>query len=485
MIYARWPYHEAPVRSVSWFSCFLVLPSAESPGPLQPVSQSASQPDSTSVSQLVSQSRDVVVAPDNAAGRSGLGKGMTTRMTTTTTTMAGPSDARPANRDEASSETLETELADSLRDLQEVVEADPLNSELQRARYDVYLALCSCQADLGRDVRSGVYVMKMTGISGSVKRKRVDGADAVDAVDDVGDRINAMHAKNLYSRRRYAPDFLRLASQYPVLKPHLVVRPEAGRGPARKTPRATYNFKSWEACRDLAAVLFEHDFGVRSWTVPKPHLVPPLANRLNYLCYVHDLLESDGRDMNGSTTGSGRIRILDVGCGANLVYPLLAASYFGWASVGCDVNEAALRHAARLRDANPDIAPLMVLRHAAGLHVLEDEEEAFDAIVCNPPFFDRDAGETAGGNPRTEYGGTEAELWCAGGEEAFVVGMIRESTLYRGRHVWFSSMCGKKKTLKDAKAELARLDEAVEGVTYRIHTLQQGSTTRWVIAWRW
>ena len=418
---------------------------------------------------------------------------------------------RTNNEDsDANSEALVLELADSLRDLQDVVEADPLNPELQRARYDVYVALCSCQAAGAElDMQAGVYFSKMAGMTFPVERKHdtcthtADVAGVADAVDagatvDTGDRVNAMNTKNLYSRRRYAPDFLKLANRYPLLRRHLV----AGRGKRERegeeegegeTPPATYNFKSWEACRDLAAVLFEHDFGVRSWTVPKPHLVPPLANRLNYLCYIHDLLESDGRNMSSPTTDAGRIRILDVGCGANLVYPLLAAAYFGWASVGCDVNEAALHHAARLRDANPDIAPLMMLRHAAGVDVLEDE--IVDAMVCNPPFFDGAAGEAAGRNPRTDYGGTEAEMWCAGGEAAFVVGLIRDSKLYRDRCVWFSSMCGKKKTLKDAKAELARLDKEAEdsegeegmgnGVSYRVCTLEQGSTTRWVIAWRW
>ncbi len=394
------------------------------------------------------------------------------------------------------SEALALELAASLRDLQEVVEADPLNPELQRARYDVFLALCSCRAAGTRQrVRPGVYFARMAGATDHVKRKRGGGAAAADPCEvvdagsmaDTGDRINAMNPKNMYSRRRYAPDFLKLANLYPVLSQHLA----PGRG---ETPTTSYNFKSWEACRDLAAVLFEHDFGVRSWTIPKPHLVPPLPNRLNYLCYIHDLLEADGRTMGSLSVDASPIRILDVGCGANLVYPLLAAAYFGWGSVGCDINEAALRHAAGLRDANPAIAPLMVLRHTAGLRVLEDE--TVDAMVCNPPFFDSDAGEPAGRNPRTDYGGTEAEMWCAGGEEAFVVGMIRDSKLYKDRCTWFSSMCGKKKTLKDARAELARLAEegrekevtedcgAGSGVTHRVCILEQGSTTRWVIAWR-
>ena len=405
---------------------------------------------------------------------------------------------------------LVRELAASLQDLDEVVAADPLNAELQQARYDVYEALRSSEAAgaLGH-VRTGVYFTKLANVDTGVrfaKRKRSDGenekehrgSDAdkngenTQEDNDDSDRINAMNTKNLYSRREFVPDFIELAKQYPVLRKHL-----QGQGMTRK-----YNFKSWEACRDLVAVQFEHDFGVRSWTVPAPHLVPPLANRLNYLCYIHDLLEMDGL-IPGRVISADRargIRILDVGCGANLVYPLLAAAYFQWSSIGCDVNEAALRHAAKVRDANPHIAPLIILRHLGWLDALR--EEHVDAMVCNPPFFDQDAGELAGQNPRTDYGGTRVEMWCSGGEEAFVVNLIRESQRYKDRCLWFSSMCGKKRTLKDAKAELEKLrnqdhkagedkkeeqaeHDGVRSVTYRVRTLEQGSTTRWVVAWSW
>ena len=334
--------------------------------------------------------------------------------------------------------------------------------------------------------------------------------------DSSGKNTSAMHAKNMYSRPEYTPDFAELARQYPVLRKHLQDR--------------GYNFTSWEACRDLVAVQFHHDLGVKGWTVPRPHLIPPLANRLNYLCYVHDLLERDGR--LGDTR---RVQILDVGCGANMVYPLLAAAYFRWRCFGCDVNREALLHAATIREKNMDIGFLIVLLEASGLSALkrvrkcaekvshgpsgatdtvglvgplrsgplvadlhthsanEDDRkfdiEYVDAVVCNPPFFDSDVGEAAGQNPRTDYGGTEQEMWCPGGEEAFVVALIRESKSHRDRCGWFSAMVGKKKTLKAAKAALAELEEEEEGgdhgVTFRVRALEQGVTTRWVVAWRW
>ncbi len=349
----------------------------------------------------------------------------------------------------------------------------------------------------------------------SQKRKRGGKNDHNDK------ETSKMNPKNLYSRPEYAPDFRDLAARYPVLLKHL----EGGNSNVREataltptptptpTPTSTsssspaanlkFNFKSWEACRDLVSVQFEDDFGVRSWSLPRPHLIPPLANRLNYLCYVHDLLERDGRVGAGQdvaradddATPGTRIQILDVGCGANIVYPLLAASYFRWRCVGCDVNGVALAHAAGIRDANPDISPLILLREASGLGALRDVPYV-DASVCNPPFFDSDVGELAGQNPRTDYGGTRLEMWCSGGEEAFVLGLIRESKVYRDRCGWFSTMVGKKKTLRVATAALAGGQEGGEGgdegegeaegaVTHRIRALEQGITTRWVLAWRW
>jgi 23S rRNA (adenine1618-N6)-methyltransferase len=56
---------------------------------------------------------------------------------------------------------------------------------------------------------------------------------------------------------------------------------------------------------------------------------------------------------------------LDVGCGANLIYPLLAAALCGWRMVGADVTPAALRWAARNLGANPQLRRLIELRQVA------------------------------------------------------------------------------------------------------------------------
>lgn len=59
------------------------------------------------------------------------------------------------------------------------------------------------------------------------------------------------------------------------------------------------------------------------------------------------------------------MRGLDIGCGANLIYPLLGAAMNGWSFVAADVTEVADRGARRNREANPQLAPLLEVRLVA------------------------------------------------------------------------------------------------------------------------
>lgn len=101
--------------------------------------------------------------------------------------------------------------------------------------------------------------------------------------------------------------------------------------------------------------------------------------------------------------------------------------------------------------------------------------------MCNPPFFG-DAAE-GGANPSTACGGTAAELAVAGGEAAFVGAHIGESASpeLRGAAHWFTTLCGKKATLRSAVAELRRLRCGC----VRTALFAQGRTQRWGLAWSW
>lgn len=54
--------------------------------------------------------------------------------------------------------------------------------------------------------------------------------------------------------------------------------------------------------------------------------------------------------------------MLDIGCGANLIYPLLGAAMHGWRFVGVDITDTAIEWARKNAAANPQLAHLLEIR---------------------------------------------------------------------------------------------------------------------------
>ncbi|KAH8938986.1 hypothetical protein BDL97_15G013300 [Sphagnum fallax] len=116
-------------------------------------------------------------------------------------------------------------------------------------------------------------------------------------------------------------------------------------------------------------------------------------------------------------------------------------------------------------------------KHAAILVGVVKEGERFDFCMCNPPFFTSMV--EANANPRTACGGTEAEMVYPGGEEMFVARMIEDSATLKHKIHWYTTMIGRKLSLKVLTAKLWTLGVAAVRTTEFV----QGHTSRWGLAW--
>lgn len=151
------------------------------------------------------------------------------------------------------------------------------------------------------------------------------------------------HPRNKYADR--APDFKALGQAFPELQQHLRLH-QGG---------ATIDFRNAAACKALTRALLQHDFGI-TWDVPDGQLVPPVTNRANYIHWLEDLLVLSPQPNTEFVTG------LDVGCGANCIYPLLGAALNGWRFVGTDITDIALEWAKQNVGSNPNLAKLIEIR---------------------------------------------------------------------------------------------------------------------------
>ena len=77
------------------------------------------------------------------------------------------------------------------------------------------------------------------------------------------------------------------------------------------------------------------------------------------------------------------------------------------------------------------------------------------------------------------FGGQNNELWCEGGELAFITQMIYESARYPLQCLWFTTLVSKQSHLKSLFKTLNKVNAA----QIRIIEMAQGQKTSRILAW--
>ena len=263
--------------------------------------------------------------------------------------------------------------------------------------------------------------------------------------------------------------------------------PELGRFVGRaRHGGLSIDFADAEAVRRLNRAILRLVYGVKGWDIPAGYLCPPIPGRADYVHYAADLL--------GGVRGA-EVRVLDLGTGANLVYPLIGHREYGWSFVGTDIDKAALDAARRTLKANEGLAAAIELRLQTDRGRLFEgvlkRGETFDLSMCNPPFFAsaaeargsaqekwRKLGRGAQASARN-FGGQGGELWCEGGEVAFILRMIEESARRPSACRWFTTLVSKSSNLPAAHRALRQAGAA----DIRTIEMAQGQKKSRIVAW--
>lgn len=289
-----------------------------------------------------------------------------------------------------------------------------------------------------------------------------------------------LHPRNLH-RNPY--DFEVLISCVPELK-HYVFKNSYG--------NLTVNFSIPKAVKLLNKALLQHFYGIKSWDIPESNLCPPIPGRADYVHYIADLLAENRIEIPEGSSVKG----LDIGTGANLVYPLIAHRSYGWKMTGTDINADSLQNAQQILDKNHELSLEIDLRFQENSNYIFKNivlsEDRFLFSMCNPPFHDseesamkgnlrktRNLNKSKNKNANLNFGGQQSELWCEGGEIAFVSKMIEESAEFSEQILWFTCLISKKENLFKLNLLLNKL-KAVEIKTI---VMSQGQKVSRILAW--
>lgn len=250
------------------------------------------------------------------------------------------------------------------------------------------------------------------------------------------------------------------------------------------------DFKNPEAVKTLNKALLKQFYGIAHWDIPEGFLCPPIPGRADYIHYLADVLAG----CNGGVTPTGKsIKILDIGVGANCIYPIIGNKTYGWSFVGAEVDHIAIRSAKNIAEANNLSKVIEIRKQSSSADIFNGiikPGELFDLTICNPPFHASLKEATEGTerkwknlgakeNSQLNFGGQNTELWCEGGEERFLNKMISESAQFKTSCCWFSSLISKKTTLPACYKNL----EYFGARDIKTIPMAQGQKTSRILAW--
>ncbi len=290
-----------------------------------------------------------------------------------------------------------------------------------------------------------------------------------------------MHPKNKHNGRY---DFRKLVATLPALKAFIKVNDYGD---------DSIDFFNPESVLTLNKALLKHYYNINEWSIPNHYLCPPIPSRADYIHHIAQLL---GESNYGNTPTGDNIKCLDVGIGANCVFPIIGSKEYGWSFIGSDIDQVALNNTKYIIDNNDSLQgkiQLILQENPKDIFygVLKKENQ-IELTICNPPFHASQAEMEAAtlrklknlkGKPvqhaTKNFGGQNAEIWCDGGESKFVRNMARESKKFGNSCFWFSTLISKQSNVATVLNSLNN-EGAVEIKTI---PMGQGNKTSRIVAW--
>ena len=253
------------------------------------------------------------------------------------------------------------------------------------------------------------------------------------------------------------------------------------------------DFANPKAVKALNQALLNHFYQIDFWDIPEGFLCPPIPGRADYIHHLADLLAQSNA---GKIAKGSKITVLDIGTGANLIYPLLGSAIYDWSFVGSELNPKAIECAQEIIAKNTKFQGKIALRPQQDptkiFSTIIQPEEFFDLTLCNPPFHESAQAAQEGSRRKVQnltgksvqkaelnFGGQAAELWTEGGELAFIRKMIAESLNFKNQVYWFTTLVSKSENLKPLQIQL----EKVGSTAHKVVEMAQGNKISRFLAW--
>ena len=289
-----------------------------------------------------------------------------------------------------------------------------------------------------------------------------------------GKNSEQLHSNN---KHKNGYNFNDLCEVYPDLKEFVFVN---------QYGTDTIDFANPKAVKAINTALLFKYYNLTFWDFPDDNLCPPIPGRVDYIHYLADLLNASGIHEN--------VKVLDIGIGANCIYPLLGNAEYNWQFIGTDIDKKSLDRAQIILKKNNLIEFIQLKQQTDSTQIFKgiiSESDKFSATMCNPPFY-RSQEDAMQANARKleglgnrddvktrNFSGKQQELWYKGGEKAFIHTYLYESSMFKTNCFWYSTLVSKKENAESMYSSLKKLG-ATDIKTIPMH---QGNKVTRIVAW--
>lgn len=234
------------------------------------------------------------------------------------------------------------------------------------------------------------------------------------------------------------PNFRLLAKQFPNFAKYVYENKYGG---------CSIKWSDKNALKELNKCLLKKDFAIDYWEIPDGFLIPTITSRLNYICWIKSLLDDilykeksaeivfddplfDNNNkipqqkflnkvIKGVKKNTGNnfdsflnlkedqeekiiVTGLDIGTGANCIYPLLGYGMYKWHFKASEINPESIESANNIINRNYLESFIRVEKQNNEniiFYSVVKPHEIFYFCMCNPPYFDYS--EEKSDNPHT------------------------------------------------------------------------------------
>ena len=282
---------------------------------------------------------------------------------------------------------------------------------------------------------------------------------------------NSKNKNNIFYND-FKPDFLTLIKEFPELKKYILKQNEDNE------EEFQFDWSNNELSLLMDKSILNYYFNIKYYYIPKGFLIPPIPSRINYINLINSIIAKLIKDIDIKN-----IIGIDIGTGANIIYPILGYSIYKWKFICTEINKEAYNNAKLILQKNNLENNINIIKQNNKDNIfisILNRENKYIFSMCNPPYYNYENEIKLEDKKRdNEY--NFDEIYYKNGEYGFFQRYFEESICYKNNVFLYTILIGKKINAENIYDKLSSYNDIIK--IYNMQKILTGNNVRYIIYW--